>query len=55
MDIVLKITIEETNAILELLGKLPNSSNTYALFLKIREQGLEQVNKGANAHKEIVD
>lgn len=55
MNIIIKISVEETNAILELLGKLPNSSNTYALFLKIREQGLEQVGKGANASKETVE
>lgn len=55
MEIIIKITVEETNAILELLGKLPNSSNTYSLFLKIREQGLEQVNKSANLSKETVE
>ena len=54
MDINLKITLDEVNVILDMLGKLPNSSNTYALFLKIREQGLEQVNKNADPVSDTV-
>jgi hypothetical protein len=51
MDINIKITLDEVNSILELLGKLPNSSNTYSLFLKIRDQGVEQIKK--NPHPVI--
>jgi len=47
MIINIKLSIEELNSILELLGKLPNSSNTYGLLMKIREQGVEQVRNNA--------
>lgn len=43
MEISLKLSLEEVNSLLALLGQMQNSSNTYPLLLKIREQGLEQV------------
>lgn len=49
MLINIQLSLEEINAILDLLGKLPNSSNTYSLLIKIREQGLEQINKNNSA------
>lgn len=55
MEINIKITLDEVNAILDILGKLPNSSNTYALFLKIRDQGVEQVSKNSSPARDTVE
>ena len=38
MDLPLKLTIEEINFILQLLGEQPNKSNTYPLLMKIKQQ-----------------
>lgn len=43
MEITIKLTVEEINSLLTLLGQMQNSSGTYPLLIKIREQGLEQV------------
>jgi hypothetical protein len=43
MEITLKLTVEEINSILNVLGQMQNSSGTYPLLIKIRQQGLEQV------------
>lgn len=43
MEILLKLSLDEVNALLSLLGQMQNSTNTYPLLLKIREQGVEQV------------
>lgn len=47
MEIVVKLSLEELNSLLQILGQLQNSSNTYPLLTKIREQGIEQVNNAA--------
>jgi len=47
MEIKIKLTVEEVNSILQLLGQMQNSSGTYPLLIKIREQGLEQVKSPA--------
>ena len=38
MEIELKLTKEEVDAILAILGQLQNSTNTYPLGIKINEQ-----------------
>ena len=38
MDLPLKLTIEEINYVLGLLGEQPNKSNTYPLLIKIKQQ-----------------
>jgi hypothetical protein len=38
MDLPLKLTLEEINFILQLLGEQPNKSNTYPLLMKIKQQ-----------------
>jgi hypothetical protein len=43
MEIEIKLTVEEVNAILSVLGQLPNSSGTFPLLLKIKQQGEAQV------------
>lgn len=47
MEILLKLSVDEVNSLLTLLGQMQNSSGTYPLLIKIREQGLEQVKKPA--------
>jgi hypothetical protein len=53
MEITLKLTVEEINSILNMLGQMQNSSGTYPLLMKIRQQGLEQVNQ-ASAPVDVV-
>ena len=43
MEINIKLTVEEVNSLLGVLGQLPNSSGTFPLLLKIREQGNAQM------------
>ena len=43
MEITLKLKVEEINSLLNVLGQMQNSSGTYPLLMKIRQQGLEQV------------
>jgi hypothetical protein len=38
MDLPLKLTIEEINYVLGLLGEQPNKSNSYPLLMKIKHQ-----------------
>ena len=45
MEVTLKLTIEETNAILQTLGALPTSSGAWPLVVKIKEQAQAQVPK----------
>lgn len=53
MEITLKLTVEEINSILNMLGQMQNSSGTYPLLMKIRQQGLEQVQQ-ASAPADVV-
>lgn len=45
MEIIIKLTVEEVNSLLTMMGQMQNSSGTYPLLMKIRQQGLEQVQK----------
>lgn len=38
MELNLKLTVEEVNAVLHTLGNLPTSSGAWPLVVKIREQ-----------------
>lgn len=50
MDINLKLTIEEVNAVLQTLGNLPTSSGAWPLVIKIKGQADAQV---SNSTEEI--
>jgi hypothetical protein len=43
MEITLKLSVEEVNAILQVLGQLPTSSGAYPLLMKVKAQAEEQV------------
>lgn len=45
MEITIKFTVEEVNAILAILGQMQNSSGTFPLLMKIKEQGEAQLPK----------
>lgn len=45
MEIELKLTSEEVNAVLNVLGQLPTSSGAWPLLLKIKEQAESQMKK----------
>jgi hypothetical protein len=38
MDLPFKLTLEEINYVLQLLGEQPNKSNTYPMMIKIKQQ-----------------
>jgi hypothetical protein len=43
MELNVKLTVEELNAVLQCLGQLPTSSGVYPLLVKIRSQAEQQV------------
>jgi hypothetical protein len=45
MEITLKLTRDEVQAILQVLGQLPTSSGAWPLVVKIKEQAEPQVPK----------
>ena len=45
MEIVLKLSVEEINGILSVLGDLPTKSNAWMLVMKIKEQADSQIPK----------
>lgn len=45
MEITIKLTIDEVNAILAILGQMQNSTGTYPLLTKIKQQGESQLPK----------
>jgi len=45
MEVVLKLSVEEVNGILQTLGQLPTSSGAWPLVVKIKEQSEEQLPK----------
>ena len=45
MEIVIKLSVDEVNAILSVLGQLPNQSGTFPLLAKIKAQGEAQLPK----------
>jgi hypothetical protein len=44
MELTLKLTVEEINAVLQTLGNLPTSSGAWPLVVKIKAQAEAQVN-----------
>lgn len=45
MEVTLKLTVEEVNGILAVLGQLPTSSGAWPLVVKIKEQAESQLPK----------
>jgi hypothetical protein len=45
MEVVLKLSVEEVNGILQTLGQLPTSSGAWPLVVKIEQQAKEQLPK----------
>jgi hypothetical protein len=45
MEIVLKLTVEEVNFILQSMGELPSKTGVWPLIMKIKEQAEPQVPK----------
>ena len=45
MDIELKLSIEEVNYLINVLGEFPSKSGAWPLILKIKEQGDNQLTK----------
>ena len=43
MELTLKLTVEEVNAILQVLGDLPTKTGAYPLVMKIKEQAEPQI------------
>ena len=43
MEIVLKLTLDEVNGMLNIFGKLPTETNIWPLAAKIRAQAEEQL------------
>lgn len=43
MEINLKLTVDEVNGILQVLGNLPTSSGAWPLVLKVKQQAEAQV------------
>jgi hypothetical protein len=43
MEITLKLTVDEINAVLHTLGNLPTSSGAWPLVVKIKEQAQAQL------------
>lgn len=49
MELNLTLTVEEVNAILQVLGQLPTASNAYPLLVKIKGQAEAQLPKQEEA------
>lgn len=43
MELTIKLSVEELNAVLQCLGNLPTSSGAFPLMMKIRQQAEGQV------------
>lgn len=43
MELNLKLTVEEINAVLQTLGQLPTSSGAFPLLIKIKQQADAQL------------
>ena len=52
MNIELKLTVEEVNYIISVLGELPSKSGAWPLILKIKDQGEKQIPKQETASVE---
>lgn len=51
MDLNLSLNVNEVNAVLQILGQLPTSSNAYPLLMKIKGQAEAQLPKQEEAPK----
>jgi hypothetical protein len=49
MEITLKLSVEEINSILHVLGDLPSKTGAWPLIVKIKEQAESQLPKEENA------
>ena len=49
MELTLKLTVEEINAVLQTLGNLPTSSGAWPLVCKIKAQAEAQVSAEASS------
>jgi hypothetical protein len=45
MELTLKLTVEEVNAILQVMGDLPTKTGAFPLVMKIKQQADAQVPK----------
>jgi hypothetical protein len=45
MEISLKLSIEEVNSVLQVLGELPSKTGAWPLIVKIKNQAEEQLPK----------
>lgn len=52
MELDLKLTVEEINAVLQTLGNLPTSSGAWPLVVKIKEQAEGQLPKETDTPEE---
>lgn len=48
MELTLKLTVDEINAVLQTLGNLPTSSGAWPLVVKIKAQAEAQANGEPN-------
>ena len=53
MEINLRLSVDEINAILQTLGQLPTSSGAWPLVVKIKEQAEEQLPKEQQNGREV--
>ena len=52
MDIELKLTVEEVNSVLAVLGELPTKSGAFPLAVKIKSQAEAQLPKADDKPEE---
>lgn len=45
MEIALKLSVEEVNSVLQVLGELPSKTGAWSLIVKIKTQAEEQLPK----------
>lgn len=45
MELTLKLTVEEINSVLQVLGELPSKTGAWPLIMKIKQQADAQVPK----------
>lgn len=53
MELTLTVSIEETNALLKILGELPTNSGAYPLLVKIQTQAQAEVERQQNETPEL--
>lgn len=54
-QINLSLSVEEVNAVMQVLGQLPTSSNAYPLLMKIKGQAEQQVQAPQPTTPEVVE